>query len=133
MKKITALLALTTILLGGCATKEHLESKLDPSAQADVTAHKVDNDNTQLNVSVKHLAPAERLAENANQYIVWVAPEGSNFVQNVGSLKVNDNLEGRHETTIPYKNFRVFVTPESSQVAVQPSGPVVFDKTIKLE
>jgi hypothetical protein len=132
MKLSTGLFCAMAMVFVGCASKqEKLESKIAPAAEATVTANKGDNDNTKLNIKVKHLAEANKLSEDAKQYVVWVSPEGSNTPQNVGALKVDKDLEGRHETTIPYKNFRVFVTPEQSQMASAPTGPIVFDKIIQ--
>jgi hypothetical protein len=130
MKLITV--CLLTLFIAACGTtKEIVESDLAPAAEAEIVAREGANDNTKLNISVKHLAEPNKILENAEQYIVWISPEGSNVVQNVGALKVDDDLSARHETTIPYKNFRVFVTPETSQVASAPTGPVVFDKIIQ--
>lgn len=135
MKNFILTISSLSIILLSCASsmpeKEVIVSSIAPAAEAEVTAKRTRNDNTKVNISVKHLAEPERLMKNATQYTVWISPVGSKDVQNVGSIKINENLEGRHETTIPYKNFRLFLTPEKNQMASRPTGPIVFDKIIE--
>lgn len=123
---------LTAALAVGCATKEKMQgSALTPGAQGTVKASKASGGNTDLTVKVKHLAPPERVASGATDYIVWVQPEGSTSFQNVGALKVGKDEEGKYKTTIPFENFRLIVTPEPSRMMSQPTGPAVFDQTVK--
>lgn len=121
-----------TLLLAGCASdKQPMNSSaIVPGAEGVVSAKSAENDNTELTVKVKHLAPAAKVSTNATNYIVWVQPEGSRTFQNVGALKVNKDLEGIQTTTIPYKSFRVLVTPEPGNMAQAPSGPAIFDKHV---
>lgn len=121
-----------TLLLAGCASSKQPmnTSAIVPGAEGTVSAKSAENDNTELTVKVKHLAPANKVATNATNYVVWVQPEGSRTFQNVGALKVNEDLEGIQTTTIPYKAFRVLVTPEPGNMAQAPSGPAIFDKHV---
>jgi hypothetical protein len=60
-------------LMTGCATKEKLTgSSLVPAAQGIVKADKAKGGNTDLEVKVEHLAPAERVRSGAKDYIVWI-------------------------------------------------------------
>jgi hypothetical protein len=79
---------------------------------------------------VKHLAEPERIDKDAKEYVVWVTPEGSDVATNVGALKVDDDLRGKLETTVPYEKFTVKITPEKNRVAVAPTGPTVIEKSI---
>jgi len=134
MKKCRLFLASSVLALAltGCASnKQPMEvSNIVPGAQGTVSAKSAENDNTELTVKVQHLAPAEKVSTNANNYIVWIQPEGSRNFQNVGALKVNDDLEGIQTTTIPYKRFKVLVTPEPGNMAQAPSGPAIFEKQV---
>jgi hypothetical protein len=50
--------------------------------------------------------------------------------QNLGALRVNENLEGKLETVVPYRQFRVYITAEPSPSTTQPSGPTVLSATV---
>lgn len=134
MKRLNTLVAgaVLTLALAGCASnKQNMESSnIVPGAQGTVSAKSAENDNTELTVKVKHLAPAQKVSTNANNYVVWIRPEGSRNFQNVGALRVNDDLEGTQTTTIPYKRFKVLVTPEPGAMAQAPSGPAIFEKQV---
>lgn len=120
------------LVLAGCASnKQPMDvGQIVPGAQGMVSAKSAENDNTELTVKVKHLAPAEKVSINANSYIVWIRPEGAMNYQNVGVLKMNDDLEGIQTTTIPYKRFKVLVTPEPGNMVQVPSGPAIFEKQV---
>jgi hypothetical protein len=134
MKRLNTLLAgaVLSLALTGCASnKQNMESSnIVPGAQGTVSAKSAENDNTELTIKVKHLAPAQKVSTNASNYIVWIQPEGSRNFQNVGALRVNDNLEGSQTTTIPYKRFKVLVTPELGAMAQSPTGPTIFEKQV---
>lgn len=131
MKITISLLALIIVAIQGCSSKETVYSPVAPAAVAEVRTSKTDDDNTKLTVNVNHLADPQRLKRGADQYVIWVEPAGGSGPINVGGLKINNNLKGNYETTIPYENFRLFITPESNRVAQSPSGPIVFDKYIQ--
>lgn len=135
MKKIKLILLcfLVMTILASCSSgkQQTMEgSSIVPSAQGNVTVKADKNDNTNVTVKVKHLAPPQKLALGATNYIVWVIPEGGRDYQNVGALKVDKDLEGFHSTTVPYKNFKVLVTPEVTSMAQNPTGPAVFEQRI---
>ena len=134
MKKFNLMFVclLTLTIMTGCGTtKKNMEgSNIVPAAEGIVTAKSGDNDNTIVTVSVKHLAPAQKIFSGATNYIVWIQPEGSDNYQNVGALQVDKDLAGKHTTTIPYKNFIVLVTPEMSSMTQSPSGPTVFQQRV---
>lgn len=107
-------------------------SAVAPAAQGNVSTSVDDNGNTQLDVNVKHLAQPEKLSPGAKAYVVWVKPEGQKNYQNVGTMKVNENLEGNYQTKVPYKNFNLMITPESSMRAQAPSGTTVMEKNVSI-
>jgi hypothetical protein len=121
---------LTTMALG-CASKEQMvSSDVAPAARGELVVNEADSGNTALSLTVEHLAPAGRIDAGAKNYVVWMQPEGSNQFQNIGALTVDENLKGRHRTTVPYKAFRILVTPEPSGTVSRPSGVTIFDQSI---
>ena len=93
-----------------------------PAAQGAVKTMGAPNDNTRLIVKVKHLAPPERVENGATTYVVWAQPDGTENVQNVGALTVDKNLNGTLMTVLPFKEFKVFITAESTGSVTQPTG-----------
>ncbi|MBC7540453.1 MAG: hypothetical protein H7281_16635 [Bacteriovorax sp.] len=133
MKKIKLMITFLVIMgaFAGCATKQNMEgSNVVPGAAGMVTTKEADNNNTSMTVTVKHLAPAQKIYTGATNYIVWVQPEGTDTYQNVGALQVDSDLEGKHTTTIPYRSFKVLVTPEMSSMTQSPTGPAVFEQRV---
>jgi hypothetical protein len=115
------------VLTMACATSpQPMQSgKGVPASEGTVKASQAENGNTALDVQVKHLAPASKLAGDATVYVVWLQPLNAR-PQNVGALTLNHDLEGRLETLTPHRKFKLTVTPEpSGQVAV-PTHDAVF-------
>jgi hypothetical protein len=128
----TWILILISIFIFGCATHEKLEGSANaPAAEGKVTAKKVEGDNTELTLDVQHLAPPERISSGAKNYVVWIKPEDTDRFINIGAFGVDNDLKAHYKTTIPYPKFELMLTPESDRVAMAPSGPVVFDKSVK--
>lgn len=122
---------LSVALLAGCASKEDMvASNVVPAARGQVKVDSDDNNNSEVTVKVEHLAPADRVYPGATNYVVWIQPAGADTFQNVGALRVNEDLEGTHKTTVPYKDFRVIVTPEMGNMAQAPTGPTIFDQRV---
>jgi len=96
-----------------------------PASEGTVKATKADNGNTDLEIHVKHLAQPSQVASEATVYVVWVEPRNT-ARQNVGALTLNDNLEGSLNTTTPYSQFMLAITPEPSGMVSQPSHQPVF-------
>jgi hypothetical protein len=128
MKKIVALVAF--LALAGCATKEKLiGSDAAPAAQGTITAKK-DGNNTKIKLEAEHLAPAEKIVPGAKNYVLWIKPAEQKEFINAGALNVDNDLKVKYETTVPYKQFRVMLTPESADIAKRPTGPIIFDQEI---
>jgi hypothetical protein len=96
-----------------------------PAAEGTVRALPGPNGNTHIDVLVRHLAPPEKVFPAAKVYVVWVqAPGGP--PQNVGALRLDDDLTGRLSTVTPLQAFTLVVTPEQSPVETVPQGPRVL-------
>lgn len=138
-----AVVAAAGLSLVGCATPGFMQggkssamtqpmkgSEASPAGQGTVAVAKGPSGNTSLTVRVKHLAPAERLANDASVYVVWVEPDGAP-PQNVGVLTVDNNLQGSLTTITPHKRFRVIVTPEKSGEINAPEHDEVFTTDVQ--
>jgi hypothetical protein len=117
-------------LFGGSTGKQTMiTSAGSPAAEGTVQATKADNDNTKIEVRVKHLAAPSKLADDASVYVVWIQP-GKGDVQNVGALEVDKDLVGKLQTTTPHKAFTLTVTPEPSARMAAPTHKPVFSAEV---
>jgi hypothetical protein len=110
---------------GGTGKQTMTTSAESPAAEGTVEATKADNDNTKIDVRVKHLAAPSKLADDASIYVVWIQPSKGE-VQNVGALAIDKDLVGRLETTTPHKAFTLTITPEPSARMAAPTHKPVF-------
>src|SRR4051795_285654 len=84
-----------------------------PAAEGKVITNNDRNGNTNVEVQVKHMATPQSLTPARQGYLVWVQPRGKD-AELLGSLRVNEGLEGSLKAITPYKEFEVFVTAEDS-------------------
>ena len=121
---ITAMCA--ALAVAGCASKPTSLETNDRTlaAQAEVKTEENSNGNTELQLSVRHLAKPEIVSEKASTYVVWAQPTRGDGgpVQNLGRLNLNDNLEGRFEAITPFKEFDLFITAEPIATVNYPTG-----------
>ncbi len=101
-----------------------------PASEGSVDATQVANGNTLVVVHVKHLAPPAKLFQDAIVYVVWIQPRNGEL-QNVGALKLNDDLKGQLDTLTPHKRFHLIVTPEPGGRGAAPSHPPVFTADVE--
>ena len=116
----------------GCASapKQAMESSVaNTSGEGTVQAKAGPNDNTQIEVQVKHLSDPARVASDASVYVVWIQPRNAE-IQNVGALKVDADLVGKLDTTTPHRTFTLTVTPEPSARMAAPTHPPVFTSEV---
>lgn len=131
-----SLVSLAFLALVGCGGASTPQTSVPmnvqgvPSAQGTVTAREVDNNNLEVSVKVKHLAPPARIEPGATTYVVWGQPEHGGQVQNMGALMVDRDESGELTTITPMHRLDVFVTPESRPDATQPTGKHVLGASI---
>lgn len=116
---------LACLLASACAVAGPLtmtNSPVNPAAQGQVRIRKGNNDNTRLDIQVKHLTPPEKIDPKAGAYVVWAKPNGQGRAENLGALEVDKDLEGKLETVTAFKNFQLLITPEPTPQVVDPSG-----------
>lgn len=102
-----------------------VSSKANTSGAGTVRAEIGPNGNTQLEVQVKHLSEPAKVAADASVYVVWIQPRNGQL-QNVGAMRIDDELVASLETTTPHRAFTLIVTPEPSPRMAAPSHPAVF-------
>jgi hypothetical protein len=143
----TAVVVLTSgcgLFGSGGSTVVLAASPKTPSSQGEVKTKTTSDKNTRVTVTVKHLAPPEKIEQGATTYVVWVRPLGVSAdqgersgayperqegagrneagVYNLGALKIGKNLDGELVTITPFKSFEIFVTAEASGAITQPHG-----------
>jgi hypothetical protein len=117
----------------GCSTVQKAQLQTSEkilAAQGELKTQRTDNDNTKIDLSVKHLAQPTKISPDANTFVVWVRPEAGAPAQNIGALNVDKNLTGKLQSVTPLKDFDLFVTAENSPVAESPSGESLLWSTV---
>jgi hypothetical protein len=111
-------------LFGGTGSSEvNLASSPSmPAAEGSAKFSATKNDNTSVDLRVKHLAHPEKLTPPASSYVVWVRANKDAAPQNVGALKVDEDLTGSFLAETPLHSFDLFITAETSGQAQTPSG-----------
>jgi hypothetical protein len=100
-----------------------------PAAKGSVEIGHDRNGNTEIKLTVEHLANPTSLSPSQANYVVWLQDKNSG-PENRGELRVNGKLEGTFQTVTPRKNFDLFVTGENDGTATSPSGPEVLRTTV---
>jgi len=101
-----------------------------PAAQGSLTVTTDPNGNSRLSITVRHLAPPQRMARGATAYVVWVAPMPDGTPQNVGVLRLDPNLTGSLETVTPLRDFELTIGVETDPAAQQPTSTPVIMRTV---
>jgi len=126
------LLVVTAAACAGAPPKVRMSvTERMPAAEGTVVVAQAENDNTALEVSVRHLAPPEKIAPEATTYVVWARASAAGRVQNLGALKVNDDLQGTLKTVTPLRTFDVFITAEASPTAQSPSSDGLLTASVE--
>jgi hypothetical protein len=97
-----------------------------PGATGTVKAEKAkDNGNIKLDIKVDHLARPSSLTPSANNYLVWIRPNGGEAFKQ-GAIGVDKNLNGELKLETVSKDFDVFITAELSDSVTFPSSVEVL-------
>lgn len=84
-----------------------------------------DNGNMKLDIKVDHLARPASLTPSANNYLVWIRPNGGDVFKQ-GAIGVDKNLHGELRLETVSKDFDVFITAEQSNSVTVPSSVEVL-------
>jgi hypothetical protein len=94
-----------------------------PAAEGTVKVSPSQNNNTKVDLEVKHLARPEKVNPQAGTYMVWQkSAEQNGQIVPLGALNVDKDLTGHLQTVTPMKDFEIFVTAEPSATVAKPSG-----------
>lgn len=111
---------------GGGAKKISMTAcKEDPAAHGTVAVKTGHNGNTEVDITTKALAQPSALTPPENTYVVWFQPQDQD-PQDVGALRVGNNLNGKLDTVTPNRRFKVFITAEREPNPKKPKGPTVL-------
>ena len=132
MPKLVSITMLTVAFaIGAFAAKKFplAAASIVPAAKGAVEIGHDRNGNTEIKLTVEHLANPTSLSPSQANYVVWLQDRNSG-PENRGELRVNGRLEGTFQTVTPRKNFDLFVTGENDGTAKSPSGPEVLRTTV---
>jgi len=104
-------------------------STTQPAADAELTHQKDDNGNVKVKIHFYHLARPDSLTPAKDAYVVWIEPNGQP-PQNMGTIKVNDNLESEFQTRTPFKVFKIYVTAEEGPKVTTPSSDHILEANV---
>jgi hypothetical protein len=86
--------------------------------------------NTNVAITVNHLARPTLLTPPANEYVVWLEPQGES-PENEGILNIGDNEKGDLKVTTTASKFAVVVTAETEAHPQNPSNRVVLRSDVQ--
>jgi len=126
---VLTLVALAILAIGATAWAKvytFQATPITPGATGTVDA-KVDKTgaNTNVAISVDHLARPTLLTPPANEYVVWLEPEDGSPT-NQGILRVGDNEKGELKMTTSASKFKLLVTAETDAHPKAPSNRIVL-------
>jgi hypothetical protein len=122
---------LTLVSLGWAEDVQLNNTGIAPAATGTIHTDNDRNGNTEVKLSVEHIAAPQALSPARQYYVVWLEPRGQQ-PELVGRLRVNrDDMAASIETLTPYDNFQVFITAENSDVPATPSNTVVLRGTVQ--
>jgi len=129
---MTALAVLFILFsVSSCAKKMVFStSTIAPAASGYAKIHKDKNGNYSIDVSLRNLAPSNKLTPPRETYIVWVETE-SNGVKNIGQINTESGLFSKQlkaslKANIPFKPIYIFITAEDSQNTQYPGNMVIL-------
>lgn len=124
--RVITLFAICLLAFAGCAQKVVFEgSPLLPAADAEVKVSVDRNENTLVELALKHVAPAQRLSPPKLLYVVWAESEEGRLFQ-LGQLRVNEDREGHFTGTAPLERLRLVITAENEPRPEKPHLPYML-------
>jgi hypothetical protein len=87
---------------------------------------------TRLNITVKNLAPPERLVSDGTDFVVWARKDDDTPWQRVGALKYDTEARKGElvGASVPQTRFEMVITLEKQSDPVSPSPSVVISQLI---
>lgn len=101
------------------------------SADAHIRVEKRETGNKLVTIDIQNLPPPDRVAEDAEAFVVWFSAKGQP-TQKAGHLQYDkDERVGKAEATCAYDEFTVLVTAEESAEVGSPSNKVVIRQEVE--
>jgi hypothetical protein len=120
---LAAALAVAMAVTANATTMQLVTSSDIPAAEGTATFHLIKNQNTEIKLHVKHLAPPERVAPGSSVFVVWVRGlEAGSQPQNMGALRVDKGLSGKLRAITALPAFDLFITCEPAPTVTAPTG-----------
>lgn len=134
MKGTIAMLALLAIWPLTTTKEFHMTAATSvPAATGTVKAQQAkDNGNIKLDIKVDHLARPSSLTPAADDYLVWIRPNGGAAFKQ-GAIGVNKNLSGELKLETVSNDFDVFITAEQSDSVTYPSSVEVLSAHVSMK
>ncbi len=116
-----------TLVLVSCGTSKMVfeNSSVVPAATGDVKVKKDKNENYTVNLSVKNLAPAQKLTPSKELYLVWME-DGKSPVRKLGRMDPSSSLKASLTALSTTQPGKIFITAENSAEVTYPTGDVVL-------
>ena len=105
-------------------------SPIVPAATGTIKVKKDKNENYEIRLAVRDLAPADKLVESRNTYVLWSNTAG-NGTKNLGQLKnatgiFSKALRSELNTATPFEPKSFFITAENRADINYPDGQVIL-------
>ena len=130
--RFALLIAIAFVLTAVAWSREDrlTNTAMAPAAQGKVVTSNDRNGNTEVEVQVKHVASPHSLTPPRQSYVVWVQPRGMQ-PQMLGTLRINEDLQGSLKATTTYKDFDVLITAEDNLKPEAPSEAVILKGSVE--
>lgn len=128
MKSWTALLLV--LVTASCAqTVPFRETPQAPAALGEAKVRVGENNNTRIDLDIRHLAPPQNLTPPKSVYVVWVqAPDGK--FTNLGQITPDLSRRVDFSAVTPLRVFRILITAENRVLAGSPSDQIVLSTDV---
>ncbi len=117
---------------GGPLRYQVASSPQAPGADAVIVADVQEaQDQTQLEVTVEHLPPADRVAPGSTAFVAWYRKDSKGVWSRVGSLTFDDDARsGSLKGSVPETAFDFEITAEVETGPASPSAHIVFSQRV---
>ncbi len=125
---LSSALGASLMLGAGCGSQTYqlIPGERSPAAKGTVKVDRSPNDNSKIEVEVKHLPPPQNLDPSLSTFVVWVEPTNGRPATNLGQLQIDSDRNGKIEAVTPFEQFRVWVTAEANPTPQRPSSYVIL-------
>lgn len=131
-RNLPVLAAFSLVACGGPLKFDVASTPKAPGADAHIVADVKEKQNqTDLEVTVKNLAPPDRVTPGAAKYVAWYRKDANSVWARVGGLDYDaDNRGGSFKGSAPERAFDFEVTAEKTESPASPSSDVVLNQRI---